>query len=135
MAVVVDLPRGSTLEDIERTLFSIADVARQLPEVGSIETYEELPRHSISMAWFVTIIFARRLSWASLHLNLAARGERKRTSHAIALDLRSRLGSLTLPAGTVARVVEVPPGPPVLATLLAKVYGPDSATRRAVAPS
>ena len=41
--------------------------------------------------------------------------------------------NLTLPAGTVARVVEVPPGPPVLSTLLAEVYGPDSKTRRDVA--
>ena len=39
---------------------------------------------------------------------------------------------MRLPSGTVARVVEVPPGPPVLATLLAEVYGPDSATRRSI---
>ena len=133
MAVVVDLPRGSTLEDIERTLFSIADVARQLPEVGSIETYAGTPA-PFNFNGLVRHYYIREApELGELHLNLAARGERKRTSHAIALDLRSRLGSLTLPAGTVARVVEVPPGPPVLATLLAEVYGPDSATRRAVA--
>ena len=133
MAVVVDLPRGSTLEDIERTLFSIADVARQLPEVGSIETYAGTPA-PFNFNGLVRHYYIREApELGELHLNLAARGERKRTSHAIALDLRSRLGSLTLPAGTVARVVEVPPGPPVLATLLAEVYGPNSATRRAVA--
>jgi multidrug efflux pump subunit AcrB len=68
-----------------------------------------------------------------LHLDLAPSGERSRASHAVALDLRARLASVPLPAGAVARVVEVPPGPPVLSTLLAEVYGPDSATRRAVA--
>ena len=43
MAVVVDLPEGATLEDTERTLFSIAGVARQLPEIRSIETYAGTP--------------------------------------------------------------------------------------------
>jgi multidrug efflux pump subunit AcrB len=67
-----------------------------------------------------------------LHLNLAPSAERSRASHAIALDLRARLKTLVLPAGTVARVVEVPPGPPVMATLLAEVYGSSSTERRAI---
>jgi multidrug efflux pump subunit AcrB len=66
-----------------------------------------------------------------LQVNLAPRAERKRTSHAIALDLRERLKGLKLPEGAALKLVEVPPGPPVLATLLAEIYGPDSATRRA----
>ena len=68
-----------------------------------------------------------------LRLNLAAKDDRSRSSHEIALDLRARLKKVTLPEGTVARVVEVSPGPPVLATLLAEVYGSDSTSRRAVA--
>ncbi len=56
-----------------------------------------------------------------------------RVSHKIALDLRERLGALEPPEGGVLKVVEGPPGPPVLATLLAEIYGPDAATRRAVA--
>src|ERR1019366_4790367 len=64
--------------------------------------------------------------------NLAARSDRKRASHDIALDLRQRLAAVSIPAGTSIKVVEVPPGPPVLATLLAEIYGPDAATRRAV---
>jgi multidrug efflux pump subunit AcrB len=68
-----------------------------------------------------------------LAVMLAPKGERGRSSHAIALDLRRRLADLPLPAGSSLKVVEAPPGPPVLATLLAEVYGPDPATRRAVA--
>ena len=68
-----------------------------------------------------------------LHVELKAKNSRDRASHAIALDLRQRLGVLNLPEGAVLKVVEVPPGPPVLATLLAEVYGPDAATRRATA--
>ena len=132
VAVVVDLPRGSTLEDMERTLFSIGDAARQLPEVGSIETYAGTPA-PFNFNGLVRHYYIREApELGELHLNLEARGDRKRSSHAIAVDLRSRISSLSFPSGTVARVVEVPPGPPVLATLLAEVYGPNSETRRAV---
>ncbi len=133
MSVVVDLPEGATLEDTERTLFSIADVARQVPEVRSIETYAGTPA-PFNFNGLVRHYYVREApEYGELHLNLAAKGDRSRTSHEIALDLRARLKKVTLPAGTVSRVVEVPPGPPVLATLLAEVYGPDSKTRRAIA--
>jgi multidrug efflux pump subunit AcrB len=68
-----------------------------------------------------------------LQVNLQPKSNRTRSSHAVALDLRERLKALNLPAGGVVKVVEVPPGPPVLATLLAEIYGPDTATRRAEA--
>jgi len=133
LSVVVDLPEGATLEDTERTLFSIADVARQLPEIRSIETYAGTPA-PFNFNGLVRHYYVREApELGELHLNLAPRSDRDRSSHAIALDLRARLKDVALPEGTVARVVEVPPGPPVLATLLAEVYGPDSKTRRAVA--
>ncbi|HUI15261.1 MAG TPA: efflux RND transporter permease subunit [Xanthobacteraceae bacterium] len=132
MSVVLDLPKGATLEDTERTLFSIARVARQLPEIRSIETYAGTPA-PFNFNGLVRHYYIRQApELGELHLNLAPRAELHRTSHEIALDLRARMKSLTLPPGTVARVVEVPPGPPVLATLLAEVYGPDATTRRAV---
>jgi multidrug efflux pump subunit AcrB len=68
-----------------------------------------------------------------VQLNLAAKDRRDRPSHAIALDLRDRLKALDVPDGTVLKVVEPPPGPPVISTLLAEIYGPDAETRRAVA--
>jgi multidrug efflux pump subunit AcrB len=132
LAVVVDLPEGATLEDTERTLFAIAGVARQLPEIRSIETYAGTPA-PFNFNGLVRHYYVRELpELGELHLNLAPSAERARASHAIALDLRARLKTLALPAGTVARVVEVPPGPPVLATLLAEVYGSSSTERRAI---
>ncbi len=68
-----------------------------------------------------------------LQINLAPKHDRNRTSHVIALDVRERLRDLPQPEGTVVKVVEVPPGPPVIATLLAEVYGKDPDERRAVA--
>ena len=133
LAVVVDLPEGATLEDTERALFSIAGVARQLPEIRAIETYAGMPA-PFNFNGLVRHYYARESpELGELNLDLAPREDRKRSSHAIALDLRARLKTIVLPAGTVARVVEVPPGPPVLATLLAEVYGPTSTNRRAVA--
>ena len=132
LAVVIDLPEGASLEDTERVLFAAADVARPLPEVRSIQIYAGTPA-PFNFNGLVRHYYSREMpELGELQLNLAPRGERRRASHAIALDLRARLKTLQQPTGTVVKVVEVPPGPPVLATLLAEIYGPDSATRRAV---
>jgi multidrug efflux pump subunit AcrB len=74
-----------------------------------------------------------RAEMGDLQVNLAPRHDRDRASHPIALEAREKLKALALPPGASLKVVEVPPGPPVIATLLAEVYGPDAATRRAVA--
>jgi len=64
-------------------------------------------------------------------ITLQPKGDRSRASHDIAVDLRNRLKTaIPLPEGASLKVVETPPGPPVLATLLAEIYGPDEATRR-----
>ncbi|HFA59101.1 MAG TPA: efflux RND transporter permease subunit, partial [Rhodospirillales bacterium] len=65
-----------------------------------------------------------------LQVNLVPREERARESHEIALEIRERLKAVPVPEGTSIKVVEVPPGPPVLSTLLAEIYGPDAETRR-----
>ncbi len=132
IAVVVDLREGASLEDTERLLLAAAEIARQLPEVRSIQAYAGTPA-PFNFNGLVRHYYSREApELGELQVNLAPRGDRNRASHAIALELRERLKALTPPAGTVVKVVEVPPGPPVLATLLAEIYGPDSTTRRAV---
>jgi len=132
IAVMVDLPEGASLEDTERTLFAAADIARGLPEISSVQAYAGTPA-PFNFNGLVRHYYLReRPELGELQVNLAARGARKRASHDIALDLRQRLKVLAIPEGTSIKVVEVPPGPPVLATLLAEIYGPDAATRRAV---
>ena len=134
LSVQLNLPRGASLQDTERLLFQAADIAAGLPELRSAQIYagtaapfnfNGLVRHS----------FLRSSpDLGELQINLAPKGERARASHDIALDLRAKLlAGLKLPEGTSLKVVEVPPGPPVMATLLAEIYGPDAATRRAVA--
>jgi len=132
IAVMIDLPEGASLEDTERTLFAAADIAHGLPEITSVQSYAGTPA-PFNFNGLVRHYYLReRPELGELQVNLEARGNRKRASHDIALDLRQRLKALAIPSGTSIKVVEVPPGPPVLATLLAEIYGPDAATRRAV---
>ncbi len=133
LAVVLDLPTGSSLEDTQRVLFQAGDIARGLPEAQSLQIYAGEPA-PFNFNGLVRHYYLRQSpELGEIQVNLQPKSERSRTSHAIALDLRRRLDTLALPQGSTLRVVEVPPGPPVMATLLAEVYGPDAATRRAVA--
>lgn len=133
LQVVVDLPRGESLEATDRVLSAAAQRLAKLPELSSIQAYigtaapfnfNGLVRHSY---------LRREPQLGDLQVNLAPKAERNRTSHEIALDARERLRGLPAPEGTVVKVVEVPPGPPVIATLLAEVYGADPDKRRETA--
>ncbi|HXQ16162.1 MAG TPA: efflux RND transporter permease subunit [Caulobacteraceae bacterium] len=133
LQVVLDLPQGASLEATERTLAQVAAVTKGLPEVVSAETYAGTAA-PFNFNGLVRHYYLRnRPEMGDLQIELSPKDKRARASHAIALDLRRRLAKLTLPEGSTLRVVEAPPGPPVLATLLAEIYGPDAATRRAVA--
>jgi multidrug efflux pump subunit AcrB len=131
--VVLKLPEGASLEDTQRVLFRLADIVRQAPEVRGMQAYAGTAA-PFNFNGLVRHYYLRESpELGELELMLAPGGERSRSSHAIALALRQSLAGTTLPQGTVVKLVEVPPGPPVLATLLAEIYGPDAATRRAVA--
>lgn len=131
--VVVDLPQGATREATERALLAAANRLNTLPELVSIQAYAGTSA-PFSFNGLVRHYYLRSApEQGDLQVNLAPKSDRSRNSHTIALDIRQRLRDLDVPAGTVIKVVEVPPGPPVLATLLAEVYGPDAASRRAAA--
>ncbi|HEX6859625.1 MAG TPA: efflux RND transporter permease subunit [Caulobacteraceae bacterium] len=133
LQVVVDMPEGTSLEATQRTLAAAAAVTKKLPEVVSMEAYAGTAS-PFNFNGLVRHYFLRaRPEQGDLAVALSHKSERKRASHAVALDLRERLSELPLPAGASIKVVEAPPGPPVMATLLAEVYGPDARTRRAVA--
>ena len=133
LSVVLDMPRGASVEETDRTLRSIAAVLAPVPEIETVQShagtaapfdFNGLVRHSYLRA---------EPRFGDLKVNLTPKGDRSRESHDIALDMRTRIAAVTLPQGAIAKVVEPPPGPPVLATLLAEIYGPDAETRRAVA--
>tara|TARA_R110000868_G_scaffold6550_2_gene36994 strand:- start:68671 stop:71946 length:3276 start_codon:yes stop_codon:yes gene_type:complete len=131
--VVIDLPEGSTVERTERVLMEAADRLAALPETTSIQLYGGTSA-PFNFNGLVRHYYLRnRPELGDLQVNLAPKGERDRSSHEIALEARHLLDGMDMPAGTVVRVAEIPPGPPVMATLLAEIYGPDADTRRAVA--
>ncbi len=133
LQVVVDLPEGSSVEETNRVLQAAVARLADVPEVVSFQTYAGTAA-PFNFNGLVRHYYLRGLPYqGDAQVNLLPKGERQRTSHQIALDMRQRLAGLDMPAGTAVKVVEPPPGPPVLSTLLAEVYGPDAATRRAVA--
>jgi multidrug efflux pump subunit AcrB len=133
LQVVADLPKGSSVEDTDRLLQAAVARLAAVPEVVSFQTYAGTSA-PFNFNGLVRHYYLRSSpEQGDIAVNLLAKGDRSRASHAIALDMRERLKGLAMPAGTVLKVVEPPPGPPVLGTLLAEIYGPDAETRRAVA--
>ena len=123
--VLVDMPPGTPLE---RTLAVATRMARELARRSDVEryviydglgsplTFNGLVRH---------YDFRSDPRFASIQVSLAGAEQRKRQSHAIAREVRPALEAIAAQAGARVKVVEVPPGPPVLSTLVAEVYGPD----------
>lgn len=131
--VVVDMPEGTALENTARVLEDVAVVTRALPETVSLEAYAGTSA-PFNFNGLVRHYFLRaRPEMGDVMVTLAPKDERDRSSHDVALDLREKLKALKLPAGASIKVVETPPGPPVMATLLAEIYGPDAETRRKTA--
>ncbi|WP_334146811.1 efflux RND transporter permease subunit [Hyphomicrobium sp.] len=133
LQVVIDLPPGASLEDTDRVLAAAAGRLAGLDELSSIQAYAGTAA-PFNFNGLVRHYYLRSAPHqGDLQVNLAPKRERTRTSHEIALHARRLLEGLPAPDGTVVKVVEVPPGPPVIATLLVEVYGPDADQRRALA--
>jgi multidrug efflux pump subunit AcrB len=133
LQIVVDLPRGASLEATDRVLNDTVARLSGLKELASIQSYVGTAA-PFNFNGLVRHYYLRNeAQQGDLQVNLMPKEKRKRTSHQIALDVRSRLKDMALPAGTSVKVVEVPPGPPVISTLLAEIYGPDPEARRTIA--
>ncbi|MCA9726522.1 MAG: efflux RND transporter permease subunit [Candidatus Eisenbacteria bacterium] len=131
--VVVDMPEGSTLEQTNACARDLAQMVRQEPEVADVEIYSGTSG-PINFNGLVRHYFLRRGSnVADLQVNLASKHDRKAQSHDIAKRVRPKLDPIAAQYGARIKVAEVPPGPPVLSTLVAEIYGPDPERRRAVA--
>ena len=131
--VILDLPEGSTLERSHAAASEIAAWLRTVPEVRSTETYAGTAA-PFNFNGLVRHYFLRRgANMADVQVNLFGKGERHRQSHAIALAVRPAVDSIARRYGADAKIAEIPPGPPVLSTLVAEVYAADDSTRLAAA--
>jgi multidrug efflux pump subunit AcrB len=131
--VVVDLPEGTTLETTSRALAEMADGLAALPEVVGTQTYAGTAA-PYNFNGLVRHYFLRSGSnQGDVQVSLARKADRRRSSHQIAKAARPIVTAIGRRYGARVKVAEVPPGPPVLQTLVAEIYGPDDAGRREVA--
>jgi multidrug efflux pump subunit AcrB len=131
--VVVDLPEGRPLEDTNALLTELAGVVDTVPEVLHYQGYAGTSA-PMNFNGLVRQYFLRSGSnVGDLQVNLVDQHDRARQSHEIARALRPQLVEVGLRHDASVKVVEVPPGPPVLAPVVAEVYGPDYARSRGIA--
>jgi multidrug efflux pump subunit AcrB len=125
LQVIVDMPEGTTLAETTRVARALAVAIRENPEVVHYQLYAGTSG-PYNFNGLVRHYFLRRgANVADIQVNLTAKGERSLASHEIAKRLRGQLSGRARELGARIKVAEVPPGPPVLQTLVAEVYGPD----------
>ena len=123
--IIVNMPEGTTLEQTARVTREIGEYLATVPEVTDYEMYVGTSA-PYNFNGLVRHYFLRREPYqADLQVNLLPKGERTAQSHDIAKRVRPGLDAVAARYGARIQVAEVPPGPPVLQTLVAEVYGPD----------
>jgi len=131
--VIVDMPEGATLEETQRATDALARATLDQPEVVNLQTYAGVAS-PFNFNGLVRHYYLRRGSnVADIQVNLHSKHDRKLQSHEIAKQVRQRLLPVAQRYGARIKLAEVPPGPPVLQTLVAEVYGPDLRERIAIA--
>ncbi|MEJ5209306.1 efflux RND transporter permease subunit [Denitratimonas sp. CY0512] len=125
--IVVDLPEGAPLERTNALLAELAEALSQVPEVASFQGYAGTSA-PITFNGLVRQYYLREgANLGDLQVNLVDKSERRRQSHTIARAVRPMLVEIGARYGAALKVIEVPPGPPVLSPIVAEVYGPDHA--------
>lgn len=128
LQVLVDLDEGSTLERTYAVTAAMAELVRGMPEVTNVTSYAGSPS-PMDFNGMVRKYYLRRAPHlGEMRVSLLPKAEREEQSHGLALRIRELLQPLAASASAVLKVVELPPGPPVLATLVAEVRGPATAT-------
>jgi len=131
--VIVDMPEGTPLERTAAVTREIGAAVATLPEVANYQMYAGTAS-PFNFNGLVRHYFLRSgANVADLQVNLVAKGDRKAQSHAIAKRARTLIAPIARRWNANVKVAEVPPGPPVLQTLVAEIYGPDYERQIAVA--
>ncbi len=131
--VVVNMPEGTPVEGTARVLAGLASIVRQVPEVTDYQAYAGTAA-PINFNGLVRQYYLRAdSSQGDLQVNLVDKSERSRKSHDIARAIRPALAAEGKRLGAASvQVVEVPPGPPVQAPLVAEIYGPVYAAQQKI---
>lgn len=136
--VFVDMPEGTALPVTANITYQLIERLRDpndFSEVTALQSYIGTSQ-PFDFNGMVRHYYLRSQPWqADIHVQLKQKSDRHRSSHEIAIAARLALQDIVQKSGLSAKltVVEMPPGPPVLQSVVAEVYGPDEATRREVA--
>ena len=131
--IILNMPEGSSLERTAEAAREIAAAIRTEPEVTDYEIYAGVAS-PFNFNGLVRHYFMRRgANVADIQVNLLPKGKRRAQSHDIAKRVRPRVAAIAAKYGARVAVAEVPPGPPVLQTLVAEIYGPTEKDRLALA--
>ena len=131
--VVLDMPVGTPVETTAEVLREIGEELTRVPEVTDFQAYAGTAA-PINFNGLVRQYYLRaQPEMGDIQVNLVGKHERSRQSHQIAVAVRDAVAAIASKHGGNAKVVEVPPGPPVLSPIVAEVYGPDYAGQVAVA--
>jgi multidrug efflux pump subunit AcrB len=131
--VVVNLPEGTALPVSANVVNRFVGALRGMPEVTALQAYIGTAS-PFNFNGMVRHYYMREKPWeADIQVMLQDKRERARSSHEIAEAARALLTPIAKELGARIAVVEMPPGPPVLQTVVAEIYGPDDAIRRQVA--
>ena len=131
--VVVNMPEGTALPVTANVTQALTDELLKIPEITAIQSYSGTAS-PFNFNGLVRHSYLRKDGWQSdIQVQLLDKGDRERSSHDLAVVARSTLTPIARKLGARIEIVEMPPGPPVLQTLVAEVYGPDAETRREVA--
>ena len=131
--VILDMPESATLEETAAAALEMGDFLKTVNEVVDYQVYVGTSG-PYNFNGLVRHYYLRRgPQLADIQVNLAAKGLRKQQSHEIAKRVRPALKAIADRYNARVKVAEVPPGPPVLATLVAEIYGPDYARQRDIA--
>lgn len=137
--VVINMPEGTALPVTANVARQLTEKLRTIPEVTAIQSYVGTSS-PFNFNGMVRHYYLRQQPWdADIQIMLLDKNERERPSHDIAVDARHILYDFIenrpelKQSGVRIQIVEMPPGPPVLQTVVAEIYGPDANTRRQVA--
>lgn len=123
LQLVVDLPEHATLEQTDAALLDLENFLHTQPEVTDFTTYAGLAS-PMDFNGMVRHYFLRRgPHLGEIRINLLSKEKREMDSHAIALRIRNEVTALAARHKAMVRIVETPPGPPVLASVVAELYG------------
>ncbi len=130
--IVLDMPVGTPVEETARVLHEIGAEVAKVPEITNYQAYAGTAS-PINFNGLVRQYYLRAApEKGDLQVNLADKHHRSRQSHEIAVSVRDAVEAIGRKNGGVAKVVEVPPGPPVMSPIVAEIYGPDYAGQMAV---